>query len=57
MRFGATSAQTLAPLLAQCGREQLARFGAGLLQGATEEELAAMLAGRQGAHRAASSGV
>ena len=45
MRFGATSAQTLAPLLAQVGPEQLARFGAGLLQGATEEELAAMLAG------------
>ena len=57
MRFGATSAKTLAPLLAQCGREQLARFGAGLLQGATEEELAAMLARRQGAHGAASSGV
>ena len=46
MRFGATSAKTLAPLLVQCGHEQLARFGAGLLQGATEEELAAMLAGR-----------
>ena len=46
MRFGATSAKTLVPLLAQCGREQLARFSAGLLQGATEEELAAMLAGR-----------
>ena len=46
MRFGATSAQTLAPLLAQVGHEQLARFSAGLLQGATEEELAAMLAGR-----------
>ena len=45
MRFGATSAQTLAPLLAQVGPEQLARFSAGLLQGATEEELAATLAG------------
>ena len=45
MRLGATSAQTLAPLLAQVGPEQLARFSAGLLQGATEEELAATLAG------------
>ena len=53
MRFGATSA-TLAPLLAEADYEQLARFSAGLLQGATEEELAATLAG-QGTHGAASS--